>query len=370
MGKRAVLLVDKTDGALPVPVAGIVGGGGQPGIAGFPEGYHHHKGRQNQTQHGGGDTVTEVARQPAALPQAAAGTQQIDTSEEQPQRGEPQQGKLQRPGHIGRDAGDSKSHRILSIGAAVPAGLQHQHARIAGQVQADGVGARRLGRHLPAAETDQLAIGLVGALHGKGKGTVRVERVSVVVGEVVQMKIVDGPVHVEKTQVGTALLQGDGAVAPLHIDVGVQVVHELERLIAVGVEVGHIADKQFRAGCQHCQQRQHEPGPPASEVAEPCCAEPCPAGHGREGRQAEPVKAHREAGAVEGAQRKQPDRQPEADGPAQIPSPDPPPDEARRQQPEEQRHQRRRQQCRNDHTDFLSFPLGPANQKITAPRTV
>ena len=68
VGQCAVLLVDEADGALTVPECGVVIFCSKAGVARLPEGHNHHKGGQNQTQHGSCGAVAYIARQPAAVP--------------------------------------------------------------------------------------------------------------------------------------------------------------------------------------------------------------------------------------------------------------------------------------------------------------
>ena len=76
--QRAVLLVDEADRALPVPERGVVIFCGKAGVARLPERDDHDEGSQHKTQHGGCGTVTDVARQPAAVPQPAGRAQAVD----------------------------------------------------------------------------------------------------------------------------------------------------------------------------------------------------------------------------------------------------------------------------------------------------
>lgn len=81
----------------------------------------------------------------------------------------------------------------------------------------------------------------VSALDGEGDGAVCVEQVGIVIDEAVKPQVVDGAVDVQKPQIGPALIQRNRAQPAPDVDVLVEVVNELERLIAVGVEVGNVA---------------------------------------------------------------------------------------------------------------------------------
>ena len=360
--QRAVLLVDKADGAFAVPVGGVVAFRRQAGVARLPERHDDDERRQYAPQHQRGHAVAQVAGQPAPPPQPAARAQRIPGQQRQQDTAEAQRRKRQRARRVGRDAGDGERHRVLRMRGAVPAGLQHQAVYIAGQVQADDLAARRLRAHLPGAETDQRAVGVVGALDVKGEGAVGVQRVGIVVGQVVELQVVDGPVDVKKAQVGAALLQRPGAVAALDVDVGVKVVHQLEGLVAVGVEVGYIAHKQLRPRRHGQQQRQHEPQPAPPERAQARRAETGPAAQRRDGQQPEPVKPDGKPRPVVGAQAEQPYPGPQPRRPGGIPPGRRPPGQPGRGHAGCKRQKRRQRQRRNDHGSPL--PLRFACAKI------
>ena len=253
--QRAVLLVDEADRALPVPERGVVIFCGKAGVARLPERDDHDESSQHKAQHGGCGAVTDVARQPAAVPQPAGRAQAVDGQQRQKYRAEAQNREIQRARRVGRDAAEGQRHRELRVGGAVPGSGQRQHPDGAGQVQADDLGARGLQPHLPAAEAGQLGVGGVGALNGEDHGAVGVERLGVVADQTVKLQVVDGLVNVEEPQIGAALVERDRADAAPDVDVVVKVIDELKRRVAVGVEVGHIADEHLQPQRRDGQQR-------------------------------------------------------------------------------------------------------------------
>ena len=78
----------------------------------------------------------------------------------------------------------------------------------------------------------------------------------------------------------------------------------------MGVKIGNIAYKQFRAYRHHQQQRQHCPRPFAPQKPQSCGASACPQSKRRHSRQTERIKANRQSGAMVSTQAKQPDGQP------------------------------------------------------------
>ena len=114
------------------------------------------------------------------------------------------------------------------------------------------------------------------------------------------------------------LVQRDTSLPPDDVDVGVQVVQQLERLVAVGVEVGHVAYEHLAAQGRRQQQRHHEPQSPAAKAAQPGHAEGRPAAQCRDGRQAESIKPDGQPRAMVGTQGKHPGGQPQASRPAKI----------------------------------------------------
>ena len=339
--QRAVLLVHKADGAFSVPVGRVVTFGGQTGIARLPERHHHHKGSQYQPQHQSSPAVTEIASQPATLPKTAGRAKPVQRQQRQKDRSTAQRREIQRPGCVGRNTGHRDGHRILGIGAAVPAGRQRQRAHLAGQVQADGMGAWRLGAHLPGPEGIQPAVGFVGGFNLEEKSAVGVQRVGIVVDQSIQMQIVDGPVQIQKAQVGALLVQCIGTVAPPYVHIGVQIIHQLERLVAVGIEVGHIAHKHFRPQGCHRQQRYHKAQTAPPQGTKPCQTEPCPSAQRRHCQHPEGVKPHVEAGPMVGTQAEHPGGRPQARRPAQIHRADAAVGQYRLKHPEYARDERR-----------------------------
>ena len=81
------------------------------------------------------------------------------------------------------------------------------------------------------------------------------ERLGVVADQTVKPQVVDGLVNVEKPQIGAALVERDRADAAPDVDVVVKVIDELKRRVAVGVEVGHIADEHLQPQRRDGQQR-------------------------------------------------------------------------------------------------------------------
>ena len=81
------------------------------------------------------------------------------------------------------------------------------------------------------------------------------ERLGVVADQTVKPQVVDGLVNVEEPQIGAALVERDRADAAPDVDVVVKVIDELKRRLAVGVEVGHIADEHLHPQRRDGQQR-------------------------------------------------------------------------------------------------------------------
>ena len=172
------------------------------------------------------------------------------------------------------------------------------------------MGARGLQADLPAAEAGQLGVGGVGALNGESDGAVRVERVCVVTDQTVKPQVVDGVVDVQKPQVGPPLVQRDRTQPTPNVDVLVEVVNELERLIAVGVEVGNVADEHFQPQCRDEQQRHNGFQPLAAKAVQPGGDKPGPAVQCCDGHETERIEADGQPGAVVGKAGEQPGGQP------------------------------------------------------------
>ena len=81
------------------------------------------------------------------------------------------------------------------------------------------------------------------------------ERLGVVADQTVKLQVVDGLVNVEEPQIGAALVERDRADAAPDVDVVVKVIDELKRRVAVGVEVGYIADEHLQPQRRDGQQR-------------------------------------------------------------------------------------------------------------------
>ena len=162
------------------------------------------------------------------------------------------------------------------------------------------------------------------------------QRVGVIVGQAIHAQVIDGLVNVQKAHVGVAFVQRDTPLPPDDIDVGVQIIQQLERLVAVGVEVGHIAHKHLAAQCRCQQQRHHEPQPAPAEAAQPGHAKRCPAAQRRNGNQTERIEPGGKPRAVVGAQGKYPGGQPQAHGPGKILLPHTPPGQFGRGHPQKQ----------------------------------
>ena len=172
------------------------------------------------------------------------------------------------------------------------------------------MGARGLQADLPAAKAGQLGVGRVSALDGEGDGAVCVEQVGIVIDEAVKPQVVDGAVDVQKPQIGPALVQRNRAQPAPDVDVLVEVVNELERLIAVGVEVGNVADEYFQPQRRDEQQRNNGFQPLADKAAQPGGDETGPAVQRCDGHETERIEADGQPGAVVGKDREQPGGQP------------------------------------------------------------
>ena len=144
------------------------------------------------------------------------------------------------------------------------------------------------------------------------------QRVGIIVGQAVHAQVIDRLVDVKEPHVGVVLVQRDTPLPPDDVDVGVKVVQQLERLVAVSVEVGHVAYDHLAAQGRRQQQRHHEPQSPAAKAAQPGHAEGRPAAQCRDGHQAESIKPDGQPRAMVGAQGKHPGGQPQASRPAKI----------------------------------------------------
>ena len=205
--QRAVLLIHKAYLALVVPERDVVVFGRKAGVARLPERHGHHKGGQNCGQHGTGGTVADIARQPAAVPQAALRAQCIDGQQRQKYRSAPQQREAQRARCVGRDAGEGDGDRKLHKCGAVARGGQFHRADTSGQIQTDGLAAGRLGRHLPGAEVVQVGVCFVGGVDAEVEEAVPMQRVGVIIGQTIHAQVIDGLVDVQKAHVGVAFVQ-------------------------------------------------------------------------------------------------------------------------------------------------------------------
>ena len=318
VGQRAVLLVDKADLALVIPEGDIIIFSGKAGVARLPERHNHHKGGEDRGQHRTGGAVADIACQPAAVPQAALRAQSVDGQQRQENSDAPQQRELQRARRVGGDAGKGDGHREGCKGRAVAGGGQLHCADVARQVQADNLAAGRLGRDLPGAEVVQLRVGFIGGIDAEVEEAVPMQRIGIIVGQAVHAQVIDRLVDVKEPHVGVVLVQRDTPLPPDDVDVGVQVFQQLERLVAVGVEVGHVAYEHLAAQGRRQQQRHHEPQSPAAKAAQPGHTEGRPAAQCRDGRQAESIKPDGQPRAMVGAQGKHPGGQPQASRPAKI----------------------------------------------------
>ena len=111
-----------------------------------------------------------------------------------------------------------------------------------------------------------------------------------------------------------AVLERSGSVQRVHggaVKAGtVEVVNELERLIAVGVEVGDVADEYFQPQRRDEQQRNNGFQPLAAKAAQPGGDETGPAVQRCDGHETERIEADGQPGAVVGKDREQPGGQP------------------------------------------------------------
>ena len=87
---------------------------------------------------------------------------------------------------------------------------------------------RRLQADFPAAEANRRTVGLVGGIQCKGHHAVCVQQIRVIVDQTVKAQIINRLVDVEKPQVGAVGIQRYRAYAAADIDVGVQIVHQLD----------------------------------------------------------------------------------------------------------------------------------------------
>ena len=314
-----VLLIYKADGTFTVPVCGIVMFCGKAGITRLPERHHDHKSSHHSAQHQCHAPVTYISGQPAALPKTTGRAQPVYSQQGQKNSHTAQQREIHSPGRIGRNAGHGHRHRILGIGAAVSAGRQGQRSHVASQIQADGVGPRCLCSHLPGAEGVQLAVGFIGGFDFKEQRAVGVQGVGIIIDQTINMQVVNRLVYLQKTKVAAILVQRVGSCSPPHIHVGVQIIHQLERLVAVGIEIRHIAHKYFGSQRRHQKNRHHKAQTAPSKGTQRRNANTGPTTHGGNRNQAKGIKPFCQPGPMVGTKAEHPYGSPKTSHPSKIP---------------------------------------------------